>query len=533
MINRKIVHVLCARGRRYENCDVAGQFVKHFEGFLGINPPVTKLTIEDAYLFDKKIYETEATIMTRDAWNVVKGEFCEAINEFFLTGKLLGGINATLNSLFPKSMTPKRIKSALNQIVDENHSAFVLGRAITDNILLTQELLKGYNCINRPKRCSFKIDIQKAYDTNGKLPVRYLGVSLVTKKIGVSYCKQLVDKVNQRLNDWKNKSLSYARRAQLIASVLGSMQVYWGYVFLLPKIVINDIERLFKKFLWNSGDSGKGRAKAKKESIWVKWINVVKLKQMSVWDVDADPKYSWGWKCILNLRSWVGEHIRYSIGDGKSISVWHDKWYNGTSLSSFISKKDVFFAGFNDLSKVSVFSNTLDKLVWVDNNGNDRSCEYAQKIWKQVCGMARIKFKNVSWDTRLNEMSKGKNKHSVWEVIRKLCLAADVYYIWQEKNLRLFNNSKRKATDLFGIMIEELKARMMSITVNERRLPALVEYQLGDALTAGLIFRLKGCFDEWFDSSLGNVTEWDFSPEQLLSKSDANNGNVALGDGSQ
>ncbi|GKE92875.1 hypothetical protein Tco_1573970, partial [Tanacetum coccineum] len=109
-----------------------------------------------------------------------------------------------------------------------------------------------------------------------------------------------------------------------------SMQVYWGFVFLLPKIIINDIERLYKKFLWNSGDSGKGRAKVawldmfkpkyqgglrfkslevcnktllvkylwnvaiKKESLWVKWINVVKLKQRSVWDVDVDPKDSWG-----------------------------------------------------------------------------------------------------------------------------------------------------------------------------------------------------------------------------------------------
>ncbi|GKE97152.1 hypothetical protein Tco_1582007, partial [Tanacetum coccineum] len=60
----------------------------------------------------------------------------------------------------------------------------------------------------------------------GKLPVRYLGVPLVTKKIGIADC-----------------------RAQLIASVLGSMQVYWGSVFLLPKSVINDIQKLFKKFL--------------------------------------------------------------------------------------------------------------------------------------------------------------------------------------------------------------------------------------------------------------------------------------------
>ncbi|GKA06580.1 hypothetical protein Tco_0685804 [Tanacetum coccineum] len=83
----------------------------------------------------------------------------------------------------------------------------------------------------------------------GKLLVRYLGVLLVTKKIGVADYKQLVDRVNQKLSDWKNKSLSYAGRAQLIAYVLGSMQVYWGSVLLLPKFVINDIEKLFKKFL--------------------------------------------------------------------------------------------------------------------------------------------------------------------------------------------------------------------------------------------------------------------------------------------
>ncbi|GJU10210.1 RNA-directed DNA polymerase, eukaryota, reverse transcriptase zinc-binding domain protein [Tanacetum coccineum] len=58
-----------------------------------------------------------------------------------------------------------RIKPVLNKLVDQNQSAFLPGRAITDNILLTQELLRGYNSKNGPKRCSLKIDIQKAYDT--------------------------------------------------------------------------------------------------------------------------------------------------------------------------------------------------------------------------------------------------------------------------------------------------------------------------------------------------------------------------------
>ncbi|GKB64967.1 hypothetical protein Tco_0921153 [Tanacetum coccineum] len=223
----------------------------------------------------------------------------------------------------------------------------------------------------------------------GKLPVRYLGVLLVTKKIGVADCKQLVDKVKHILSDWKNKSLSYAERAQLISSVLGSMQVYWGYVFLLLKSVINEIEKMFKNFLWNSEESCKGKSKvawmdlckpkdqgglgfkslelwnktllvkhlwnvaSRQESLWVKWINVVKLKKMSVWDITADSKDSWGWKCLLKLRTWVSEHMRYRIGDGKSNSVWHDNWNNETSLSNVISKKEIFYAGFSDHDKIS------------------------------------------------------------------------------------------------------------------------------------------------------------------------------------
>ncbi|GKB17042.1 RNA-directed DNA polymerase, eukaryota, reverse transcriptase zinc-binding domain protein [Tanacetum coccineum] len=685
-INRNRIMSVCAEdGIRYENCEVATQFVKHFEGFLGINPPVTKLTVDENYLFNRKISETEANKMIREvsddeikialfdidddkapgpdgytskfykkAWNVVKGDFCAAIKEFFFSGKLLGEINATFISLVPKSMTPQkvsdfrpiaccnvtykciskiltnRIKVALNQVVEENQSAFVLGRAITDNILLSQELLKGYSCINGPKRYSFKIDIRKAYDTvnwgfiedilrqfgfpnlmigwimtcistlkfticvNGerfgyfkgerrlrqgdpispyiftmvmkmlnlmvkdeirkekafkfhfgckklrithlcftddllmfshgnrisvltlkraldkfsaisglhlnlrkctmfcesldddtkneicsiflfkeaKLPLRYLGVPLVTKMIGVSDCKQMVDK---------------------------------GSIFLLPKTIINDIEKLFKKFLWNNGDSGKGRAKvawldvckpkdqgglgfksleiwnktllvkhlwniaANKESLWVKWVNVVKLKHRSIWDIDVDTKDSWGWKCLLNLRSWIGDHMRYKIGNGKMANVWHDKWYKDISLSSSISKKEVFYVGFHDYNKVS---DLIDDNEWRWPHGNS------------------------SWEDRLTEMSKGCEKQNIWVVIRKLCLAAAVYYIWHEINSRLFNNCKREVTDCFATMIDEIRARMVSITVKESRFTALVEYQLGDALTVGSKFSLDGCLDE-------------------------------------
>ena len=51
------------------------------------------------------------------------------------------------------------------KLVSQNQSAFVPNRHIQDNVLLSQELFKGYDRKEGPKRVAMKIDIQKAYDT--------------------------------------------------------------------------------------------------------------------------------------------------------------------------------------------------------------------------------------------------------------------------------------------------------------------------------------------------------------------------------
>ncbi|KAK1441228.1 hypothetical protein QVD17_07071 [Tagetes erecta] len=44
----------------------------------------------------------------------------------------------------------------------------------------------------------------------GKLPVRYLGVPLVASRVRTSDCRALIEKVDNRIGDWKNKLLSFA-----------------------------------------------------------------------------------------------------------------------------------------------------------------------------------------------------------------------------------------------------------------------------------------------------------------------------------
>ena len=44
----------------------------------------------------------------------------------------------------------------------------------------------------------------------GQLPVKYLGVPLISSRLLNKDCKILVEKARNRIGDWKNKSLSFA-----------------------------------------------------------------------------------------------------------------------------------------------------------------------------------------------------------------------------------------------------------------------------------------------------------------------------------
>ncbi|GJV15595.1 RNA-directed DNA polymerase, eukaryota, reverse transcriptase zinc-binding domain protein [Tanacetum coccineum] len=130
-----------------------------------------------------------SSVFFKKACNIIRKDVCEAIKDFFLSGQMPWELNATLITLVPKIQTPmkvfdfrpiaccnvvykciskiitNRIKSGLAKLVQNNQSAFIPGRVIQDNIMLSQEILRGYGRKNGPKRCAMKIDLQKAYDT--------------------------------------------------------------------------------------------------------------------------------------------------------------------------------------------------------------------------------------------------------------------------------------------------------------------------------------------------------------------------------
>ncbi|GJZ52720.1 RNA-directed DNA polymerase, eukaryota, reverse transcriptase zinc-binding domain protein [Tanacetum coccineum] len=433
----------------------------------------------------------------KSAWSVVGKDTCSAVKEFFSSGKLLGEFNASIISLIPKVVVPKkvidyrtirccnvvyktiskvitnRLKGVLSGLVGENQSAFIPGRQISDNILLTQEFMRGYqwNVGQRASRCAFKIDIQKAYDTvnwkflefilkcswflqggkgvetggsylplslhighggpksddqktclsasvlrrglddfclcsgllpsmskseaffgnvsssvkadiglvmpfkEGVLPIKYLGVPMVSKRITDRDCKVMVEVIRKRVGIGEiNPSL-------LLAALLA-------------------------KHIWN--------IVSRKDSLWVKWVNVYKLKGRSMWDIELDRG---SWKSLVDLRSRIERFVQVKIGNGLKLSVndmiegnewvwpikWDDRFKEVTNVPVLNLRPDVE----DKTGNLRLLIESLDGLIlraW---------------LWERLKPLAKLEGISNDWACVISFIFNKPATNTIWSIIQR------------------------------------------------------------------------------------------------------------------
>ncbi|GJY41443.1 hypothetical protein Tco_0428713 [Tanacetum coccineum] len=778
------------KGLVFVNEAVPNIFVSHYEMFLGLAGETQGFN--DFNLFKTCLNEQVATNMVRNvtpqevkealfsmgddkspgpdgytacffkaAWEVVADDVTNAICEFFRNGNLLKELNHTIIALIPKVKSPtrvndyrpisccnvlfkciskiiaNRIKHSLKFLISPNQSAFIPGRSITDNILLTQELMHNYHLDRGTPRCAFKVDIQKAYDTvdweflrrilhgfgfharmiawimecvtttsysicvngslhgyfrgkrglrqgdplspylftlvmevltlmlqrrvhesqvftyhrfcsklelinlcfaddlflfaygdvhsasiikealeefkgasgltpslpkstayfcnvlnhvklsilqilpfeEGKLPVKYLGVPLVSSRLLIRDCVELIDRVQTRIQDWKNKSLSAAGRLQLIRSVLGAMHIYWASVFILPSRVLLNIEQLMRGFLWSPSSLKKGRSKVAWEvvclpknegGLGIRRLEVFNSALMiaHIWKLLSLKESLWGWRKILQLRPTISEFIWCNLGDGAATSLWFDKWCEMGPLANLISSRDIFRAGLSHTSKVRdiiqdgawnwpqdllskyPFLSTChvplvvsrsDCLVWRNSQGVSKpfsvaqvwsdirprcpqvdwypmvwfasciprhafnlwlvvkrklktqdlisiwdvsdslgslcslcgiqpdshdhlffECPFASEVWDRMKGLAGLDSSSPNIYAIITGLIPIASRRSILSLIAKLVVAASAYYIWQERNWRLFKNCKRKPIQICECIQSSVRLKLLS-----------------------------------------------------------------------
>nr|GEU59850.1 integrase, catalytic region, zinc finger, CCHC-type, peptidase aspartic, catalytic [Tanacetum cinerariifolium] len=190
-----------------------------------------------------RVSKSRIEVVTNDAGNTYYGndipaKFMEYFKNFF------GGIRASMfdikddNVAGPDGFTSKIFKKAwvnvgpdegLDGLVDINQCAFIHSRHISDNILLTQDLMVGrgldefsmcsglypsmekstsYFC-NAPNDVKVQISLGMPFK-ECTFPIRYLSVPMMTRKLRSDDCRVLIDNVKKNIFDWKKKYLSYA-----------------------------------------------------------------------------------------------------------------------------------------------------------------------------------------------------------------------------------------------------------------------------------------------------------------------------------
>lgn len=69
----------------------------------------------------------------------------------------------------------------------------------------------------------------------GSMPIRYLGLPLMYRKLRLSDYRPLIERIASNFNYWSARALSFAGRRQLLSSVIYDSINFWTTAFILPK----------------------------------------------------------------------------------------------------------------------------------------------------------------------------------------------------------------------------------------------------------------------------------------------------------
>ena len=207
---------------------------------------------------------------------------------------------------------------------------------------------------------------------SGSLPIRYLGLPLMSHKLRISEYDPLMHKLISKFRSWAIKTLTFAGRLLLLSTVIAGIVNFWISTFRLPKGCIRKIDSLCCRFLWSGNIDEQKSAKIawttcclpKEEgglglrnfsvwnrvlllrfiwllfsgsnSLWVIWQHHYRLATKSFWAIEESTNDSWTWKQLLKLRCEALNFCKGVLNSGRSLSFWYDIWTPTGQLLKYI-----------------------------------------------------------------------------------------------------------------------------------------------------------------------------------------------------
>ncbi|XP_071739552.1 uncharacterized protein [Rutidosis leptorrhynchoides] len=518
----------CLRvGDNNSSIDITHLFVNHYTNFLGSSTCVSYVS-DPHDLFTKKLSIEQASDMIRSvsseevkhaifemgnnkspspdgytveffksAWHIVGEEITEAVREFFDNGQLLKEINHTIIALVPKVQSPSkvtdyrpivccnviykciskiitnRIKGCLDDIVSLNQSAFIPGRCISDNILLTQELMKNYHLHNGGPWCAFKVDIQKAYDTVNWDFLQFILIQFGFHSVMVKWIMKCVNTVsysiniNGELHGFFNGKKAL-RQGDPISSYMFTLVMEVLYLLLAryakeaegfryhPKCELQEIINIcftddLVIFSYANVDSVSVIAKALNEFKTCSGL------------VPSLPKSTAYFANVTQAMRMLVDRVKNEIRN------WKNKFLSFVGrvqlINSVLSSMQIYWQSIFILPSAITLEGPLSQFI--------SHCMISQAGFnaadsdRDVCDMVKTHMDFPNFSDGLKDFTLILSPFAARNVARilvvKLLFAASVYFVWKERNNMLFKKKKRSYKQVYDIVYATVRLKLMSL----------------------------------------------------------------------
>ncbi|PWA80363.1 Zinc knuckle CX2CX4HX4C [Artemisia annua] len=156
-------------------------------------------------------------------------------------------------------------------------------------------------------------------------------------------------------------------------------------------------------------------------------------------------------------NDWQGVKINIDVACEMGIPFDEDevgKWH--LDLQEYYKKR---CAAMKNSDKRDLLFNKIRILMGDINTSKANIEQNCHKIASEA-----VVFEMESTGTS-REQAFGVAKNSIWSVIQRLVWGASVYFIWQERNMRLFGTYSRTEDELFKIIVDSVRFRIMSLKV--------------------------------------------------------------------
>ncbi|GJT59794.1 hypothetical protein Tco_1003327, partial [Tanacetum coccineum] len=208
----------------------------------------------------------------------------------------------------------------------------------------------------------------------------------------------------------------------------------------------------------------------------------------------------------LELRPLIREFFKYKIGNGNNVSLWYDHYCSISPLASIVATRYMNRDGLNTSSKVSdVFKNgnvvwpqdlvarypllgsvvgpnsvgSIDTLEWRDNVGVVKPF-LVNAVWQALRPKEdKITWVDVDWaglskvapsiDLIIDVIIPTAKRRTLKYVIDKLVVAEAAYFIWHERNCRLFKKGKRSEDQVVDCILSSARLKLFSCRFNQSR----------------------------------------------------------------